>query len=635
MAKKRSSKKKKQFSLLSFTLKWGFLSAIWGTIAVILVLIYYLHDMPDISKLNENTRTPSITILSSDGQTMATIGNLYGDYVQYDQFPKTLIDAVTSTEDRRFFDHFGIDVFGLFRAFYVNMAAGHVVQGGSTITQQLAKVIFLTHDRTIKRKLQEVFLAFYLEKTFTKQEIITMYLNRIYMGSGNYGMDAAARSYFGKSISNVNLYESAILAGLIKAPSRYSPLNNPALAGKRASQVLDLMVDNGVITTEQLLKNNSGKASIPIHKAQNSYAPYFTDWIKDQLVDYIGVQTGDITVITTFDSKIQKMAENSLLENLASAGEKNHVSQGAIVVMKPDGDVLAMVGGKDYNQSQFNRAYQAYRQPGSSFKLFVYLAALEKGYSPDDIMVDEPLKINKWTPSNWNNQYIGEVSLRDALAGSINTVAIKLARDVGIENVISMAHRLGITSDMNIDLSSALGTSEVNLLELTGAYAHLANFGNAVWPHGIVEILDDKGETIYRRNKSPDTRLLSADVTAKMNDMLVGVVKDGTGKKAQFYKEAAGKTGTSQDARDAWFIGFNHDYVAGVWVGNDDNSPMEKVGGGGLPTVIWQQFMVAANQDKKDGKIAVTEYNVKNKNASSGIWESILENFSDDNKESN
>jgi penicillin-binding protein 1A len=561
-----------------------------------MLVLYYAKDLPDIKKIQENVRTPNIVILDKNGDTIATAGNLYGDYVTFKQIPKTLIEAVTSIEDRRFFDHWGIDPWGMLRAAFVNSRAGRVVQGGSTITQQLAKIVFLNPERTFKRKIQEVMIAFYLEANFTKEEIITMYLNRIYLGSGNYGVDAASRTYFGKKVSDINLYESAMLAGLVKAPSLYSPANNFDLAKQRTDLVLAAMVDNGVLDPKKKVKGIPRGEIQVTRRNVKSKDPYFVDWIKEQIADYVGDENGEIIVSTTLDPDMQKAAENVVEKNLA-AGEKEHnVTQGAMIVMSKKGEVLAMVGGRAYGVSQFNRATQSYRQPGSAFKLFVYLAALESGFTPDDTMVDEPIKLKKWSPDNWNNKFVGEVTLREALAQSINTVSIKLTQSVGIGKVLDMATRLGITSEMNRDLTSALGTSEVTLLELTGAYAHVANYGNAVWVHGINKISDSEGNVMYERQESGDHRVISARATNYINEMLRSVVSDGTGKRAQMGYPVAGKTGTSQNSKDAWFVGYTSNLVAGVWVGNDDNAPMKKMGGGGMPAGIWKDFMRVANK---------------------------------------
>ncbi len=635
--KSKRGRAKKKFSFKKWLFKWLFIGGVWGFVASALILAYFAYDLPSVDKLYEEYRTPNIKILDKNGVTIDSVGDLYGEYVTYKKLPKHLVNAVISTEDRRFFKHFGIDPIGILRAAFTNYKAGQVVQGGSTITQQLAKVVFLTQDRKFKRKIQEVLLALYLEHNFSKQEILTMYLNRIYFGSGNYGVSAAAQSYFGKKVQDINLFEAATLAGMIKAPSRYSPANNFELSQDRADQVLKIMVDNDVINTDDIIKGGTNQ-NFTVHRYNvKSRYPYFVDWIKEQLPDYIGSKHGEFVVKTTIDPELQEAAEKALASNLAVFGKDKKISEGAVVVLSPDGKVLAMVGGKDYGTSQFNRAVQAYRQPGSAFKLFVYLAAMEKGFTPDDTMVDSKFTIKKWSPKNWDNKYVGEVSLRTALANSINTVAVKLARDVGIGNVINTATKLGISSEMNRDLSSALGTSEVNLLELTGAYAHLANDGNALWIYGIQNIKDSKGELLYKRKPSGEQRVISEKARENVNDMLIDVVAYGTGKNAQLPIQAAGKTGTSQDSRDAWFIGYAGNLVTGVWVGNDDNSPMNKVGGGSVPALIWHDVMAKATE----GQIPSTptfeqpfvqppskfESNTENSEEKNSVWDSIVNTF--------
>ena len=629
--KKKQALRSGSFSIKRFLAKTILFFGIWGFIAIFILVIYYVYDLPDVSKINENTRHPSITLYDRNEKLVATIGDLYGDYIEYKAFPKTLVDAVISTEDRKFFKHSGVDVQGMLRAGFVNFFAGHVVQGGSTITQQLAKNVYLSHERTFKRKIQELALAVYLENNFTKEQILTMYFNRIYMGSGNYGMSAAAKAYFGKNISEINLSESAILAGLLKAPSHYSPANNPKLALERAGQVLLNMAANGAIRESQLPK--SGKLSYnfihAVAKVQNK-APYFTDWIKEQLPDYIGnYSSGNIEIYTTIDTNLQNLADEGLQKSLAANGAAHDVEQGAMVVMSPDGAVLAMSGGKSYAVSQFNRATQALRQPGSAFKLFVYLAALENGYTPDSIVSDSPISIRGWSPDNHDNKFLGDISIREALTKSVNTVAVKVAKDVGMNKVRGMAYKLGITSEVKNDLSSALGTSEVTLLELTSAYAHMANHGYAVWTHGINEIKVN-GKSIYKRQKSGDDRVLSEQTTVQMNDMLMSVVQSGTGQNAKSPFDVAGKTGTTQNLRDAWFVGFTSDYVAGVWMGNDDATSMDKIAGGSLPALIWRDFMRVAESGKSPGNIPIKIggfFGSNNPEEREGVWEGVVSIF--------
>ncbi|MCC7259555.1 MAG: PBP1A family penicillin-binding protein, partial [Alphaproteobacteria bacterium] len=466
------------------------------------------------------------------------------------------------------------------------------------ITQQLAKNLFLSPERTIKRKVQELMLSVWLEQKFTKDEILTLYLNRVYMGSGSYGVDAAAERYFHKSARNLSLSESAIIAGLLKAPSRYSPANNPELAKERAATVIDAMVDAGFLDdtgAEKAKKRPARPQAYYEGPSHGSY--YFADWVLDQVPDFIGRVDEDITIITTLDSSLQRTAEESLGRVMDAEGAGLNASQAALLSMTPDGAVRAMVGGRSYLKSQFNRATQAQRQPGSSFKLFVYAAGVEAGFLPNDTMVDRPITIRKWSPSNYDGRYRGTMTLRDAFAESVNSIAVQLSESVGRNRVVDMALRLGITSPIMPTPSLALGANEVNLVELTGAYAHFAHGGRSVWPYGISEIKNADGKTLYKRLDSPFSRILEPHVVATMVDMMRAVIDDGTGGNARIGRAAAGKTGTSQDFRDAWFEGFTADYVTGVWVGNDDSTPMKHVTGGGLPARIWHDYMIKAHEN--------------------------------------
>lgn len=626
--KKKSGKPKPRNIFLRMLL----LSFIWGIGALIILMVFVVYSLPDIRNLKQEQQKPIIILLAKNGEEIGKFGNQYGVFIPFDKLPKSLVDAVISTEDRRFFSHMGVDPLGLFRALWVNWKAGRVVQGGSTITQQLAKVAFLSHDRTIKRKLQEFVLALYLESKYTKEEIFALYINRIYFGAGNYGIEAASRHYFNKSTSDLTLYESALLAGVIKAPSRYNPSNNSELALRRADQVLVNMVDNDKVSLEFLTTEDIEFKSFSEPRREKSEVPFFTQWIKDQLRDYIGtLEGGTFIVRTTLDAKLQEFTEQSLSSYLNSSKELEDL-EGAVVVMSPEGAILSMVGGKSYKKSQFNRATQALRQPGSAFKLFVYLAALEAGYSPDSVWEDSPVNIGDWSPKNWNDEYIGDVSLKDALAKSINTVAVKVLKNVGIKNVENVARQLGITTPINNDLTTALGSSEVTLLELTGAYAHLANYGNLVWPYGVEKISNSKGEVIYQRYLANKTRALSPKTTAQMNDMLISTIKNGTAKKARIWQQSAGKTGTSQEARDAWFVGYTGNVVAGVWLGYDDNRPMKGISGGNAPAILWSDIAKRAEKEFSNKIIPVTEKAILDgpDAAEDSTWRRIINMFGRD-----
>ena len=592
--RKKKGAAPKRRSALRWLFKWGFVAAIWGAVAALALIAWYGYDLPDISDLGERQRNPSITLLAADGAIIARYGDLYGPPATIEAMPAYLIEAVLATEDRRFYDHFGLDVFGLARATVANLRAGRIVQGGSTLTQQLAKIVFLTPERTLKRKVQELLLALWLERNFTKGEILSIYLNRVYLGAGAYGVEMAARRYFAKSVARLSLAEAAMIAGLLKAPSRYAPTRNIERARGRARQVLAGMVDAGYLTQAEADAAARNPARVAPSRYTGAGGRYFADWVLDQVAGYAGPGAGDITVITTLDSGQQRVAEQAVARALAGEGAKRGAGQAALVAMSPNGAVRAMVGGRDYATSQFNRASQARRQPGSAFKLFVYLAALEDGLDPETIVEDAPLTIDGWSPRNYDGSYAGRVSLRAALARSLNTVAVRLTERVGRATVVQAARRLGITSTLKTHPSLALGASEVSLIELTAAYAVFANNGRGVWPHGISEIRSAAGERLYRRAGSGTGAVVGRRALRQMVAMLSGVVARGTGRAAAMAWPAAGKTGTSQESRDAWFIGFTRDLVAGVWVGNDDGRPMKGVTGGGLPTRLWADFMRAA-----------------------------------------
>lgn len=559
------------------------------------ILVYYAHDLPDTSVLKDIKKIRRVTILAENGEVLANFGNLYGEYASYQDIPHNLVNAVLATEDRRFFEHFGVDVWGLIRAAYVNYRAGRVVQGGSTITQQLAKIVFLSADRTFKRKIQEMLLALYLERNFSKEQILTIYLNRVYMGSGLYGVSAAAKYYLGKRLQDITLPESAMIAGLLKAPSRYSPTANSELSGKRAYQILVNMEDAGLITKEALATVRKEPIVLETSAMGSLKNLYFADWVMEQLPDFISDANEDLVIKTTFRPELQKLAEDSVEKIMAVNGEKLKASQAAVVVLSPQGKLLAMVGGRGYSKSPFNRAVKAQRQPGSSFKLFVYLTAFEQGFTPNQMMTDAPITLRNWQPKNYEGGFSGSMSMRTAFVKSVNTIAVRLSEQVGRANVINTAHKLGIVSQLPSHPSIALGSAEVNLLELTGSYATVANQGWAVWPYAIMSITSDKGKVLYTRDSSGVTQVASPQSIAYMTDLLAGVVTSGTGKAAKLDRPAAGKTGTTSDFRDAWFIGFTADIVTGVWVGNDDNKPMKHVTGGLLPAQIWKDFMVQAN----------------------------------------
>ena len=588
-----------------FYAKWATVAALWCFVLAAVLLAWIATTLPDIRELGHTDRHPSVTLRAADGSLIATYGDLYGEPMKLSDLPKALPEAVIATEDRRFYRHFGLDLLGMGRAAFVNLRAGHVVEGGSTLTQQLAKNIFLTPDRTMLRKAQEALLALWLEHHFGKDRLLEIYLNRVYFGAGAYGVDAAARRYFGKSARDLDTYECALLAGLLKAPSRFSPVGNRALAAKRTAQVLDNMVAAGYLTPEQAASTAKHEIVLAAVPAPEPGLRYFADWIEDQAAQ--GGYGGDLVVTTTLDPRLQAAAEQAIGTALARDGDKDEVSQAAFVAMSPDGAVRAMVGGRDYHDSQYNRVTQAARQPGSAFKPFVYLTGLEQGMHPGDMFEDAPLQIGKWQPHNYSDSYRGTVSMAEALAESINTVAVQIGQRAGMKNVVATAHRLGIASDLAPDPSLALGSGEVTLMELTAAYCAFASGGNGAWPYGIAEIRDPTGTVLFHRQGGGPGRVIAPEYVNQMNDMLAGVISHGTGKAAQLGRPAAGKTGTTSDFRDALFIGYAGDLVAGTWFGNDDDTPMNHVTGGALPARTWHDFMAAVLKGKPLRELPHTE----------------------------
>jgi penicillin-binding protein 1A len=568
--------------------------AVWGFVALLGVLAYYAYDLPDVDNLGERTRTPSVRLVSADGVRIARYGDAYATPVPVADLPDHVRFAVLATEDRRFYSHFGLDVIALARATLANLRAGRVVQGASTLTQQIAKNVFLTPERSFKRKIQELLLAFWLEHSFTKDQLLSIYLNRVYLGSGTYGIGAASKRYFGKPAEALTLGEAAMIAGLLKAPSRYAPTRDLERAQARARQVLGFMVDAGYIDAAEAAAASRQPFTIRRQLSASRGARYFADWVFDRVSDYTGPGAADITVVTTLDLRMQKAAEAAVEWALAGVGAERQATQAALVALAPDGAVRAMVGGRDYRISQFNRATQARRQPGSAFKPFVYLAALEAGMKPGDMIDDAPPTIDGWSPRNYDGKYAGPVSMEEALVRSLNTVAVRLAERVGRDKVVDVARRLGVSSPLRADASLALGASEATLLEITRAYTALANGGQGVWAHGIAEIRGAGGTVLYRRTGTGLGRVVEPEHLGPLVDMMSAVVSDGTGRAARVPWPSAGKTGTSQEWRDAWFVGFNRELTAGVWIGNDNGAPMKWVSGGGLPAQLWARFMGAA-----------------------------------------
>ena len=544
-------------------------------------------------------RPLAFTFLDAQGQEVGHRGAIVGARLKLDEMPAFLPAAFIAMEDRRFYAHNGIDPRGLMRAVILDLRARSVVAGGSTISQQTAKIVYTQQQRTFSRKLTELVNAAGLEKSLSKDQILQLYLNRIYLGSGAYGVDGASRVYFGTSAKNLNLAQAAMLATLTRAPSVFSPRRDLLRAQQRASLVLDSMVDNGAITEEAAAQARAHPAMI-VDRTTSNARNYFLDTAADQALKLATINgvppSSDMVVHTTMEPRVQEAARLAALGTINKYKKRTRATEAAVVVMKPDGAVSALLGGVDYRESVFNRTTQAHRQPGSAFKPFVYLAALEAGITPWDVREDGPVNIAGYTPTNFGGKYYGTVTLADALAHSVNTVAVSLAQEVGIRNVIAAAKRVGITSPMQANASLALGTAEVTPLELTAAYATFANGGYHVSPYLVTQI-DIQGRPIYQRTPPQPQRVIDAAVNRDMLAMMYGVVIGGTGGYASLHgREAAGKTGTTQDSKDAWFVGFTTDYVAAAWVGNDNSTPTRNVTGGTLPAYIWRDTMLVAQK---------------------------------------
>ena len=542
-------------------------------------VLWFAWDLPRPESALDAVRRPSLTLQDRSGRIFASFGDVVGEPLRLKDLPPALPAAVVATEDRRFWHHPGIDPLGLARAAWVNLTAGRVVQGGSTLTQQVAKTLFLSNARTIGRKVQELLLTLWLEHNFTKREILEIYLNRVYLGSGAWGMDAAARLYFGVSARRVTLWQAAVLAGLPRAPSRFNPRTSPAAATARAKDVLRAMVETGAITEAQA-RDAAARIAFP---PASSGPGWFADWVAEQAEPSLR-PGADASLRTTLDSRDQVIAESRLDAILSGPGVAADATQGAVVILDADtGAVRALVGGADYRRSQYDRAVLARRQPGSTFKPFTWLAALKKGATPDDTVLDAPVRVGHWSPANFEHRFLGAVTLEEALAQSINTAAVRLLlRAGGPRAVAATAASLGIADKLPDDASLALGTGEVGLLELTAAYATFFNGGERVTPYGW--------ENAHR----PPVRVIDPHIAAMMARMLRAVVTRGTGRAAAVPGHTvAGKTGTTQDSRDAWFVGCIDGTMIGVWMGNDDNRPMKDVMGGGLPARLFHDIAVA------------------------------------------
>src|SRR5262249_16967348 len=551
---------------------------------------YCMATLPDNGGLVIEPTPSALIVEAADGQVFASRGVFKGDKLSAQDIPANLSRAIIAIEDRHFYEHRGFYLPSILRAMVRNIRSGSAREGGSTITQQLARMTYLSPERTIRRKVQEAILALWMERKLGKEEILSRYLNTAYFGAGVYGVDAAAKRYFGKAAKELSLSEAAMLAGLVRAPSALAPTRNLEGARQRASVVLDAMVETGAISREQADAARKQPATLRVPPDSRAGTNYFVDMLSADVKRLVASESQDLTLRSTLDLNLQSIAENVVARRLKAEGRAKRVGQAALVAMAPDGAILAMVGGRDYGESQFNRATQAKRQPGSLFKLFVYLTAFQKGISPQATAVDRPVQIGNWEPENYGGRFRGTVTLRTAFANSINSVAVQVADAVGIPAVIETARKLGVQSELPAVPSLALGSGEVSLLEMTRAFAAIAANAESVEPYAIRHVRTGD-QVLFTRPGSQLRPASNPAVRAAMLDLLTSVVREGTGRAIRINGPAAGKTGTSQNYRDAWFVGFTPDIVVGVWIGNDDNTPTRNVTGGDLPARIWNEFV--------------------------------------------
>jgi penicillin-binding protein 1A len=573
--------------LLRTLLVTGFAVFAVAVLALLVAVMLTAQSLPTFREMMKSPQGQSVVVRAADGTELVTVGPSFGRWLAYDEIPPHMVAAMLAVEDRRFHWHPGVDPIGTARAFLVNLRAGANVQGGSTITQQLARNLFLTNRKTWDRKIREAVLALAIERKFTKRAILELYLNRVYFGGGAFGIDAASRKFFGHSAEELSVAEAAIIAGLVKAPSRYAPSADPERARARGATVIETMRDSGALAPAEAAAADTAAVTFAIAREQGDVR-YFTDWVLAQLETLVDEASLPLEVTTTLVPAHQKAAEAAVATALPEG------TQGAIVAMRTTGEVTAMVGGRDYATSTYNRATVARRQPGSAFKLFPYLAAIEDGLTPDTMVVDAPITIGRWSPRNDNGRFVGPVTAREAFARSINTVAVRLAQQVGLDTVAGMARRLGITTPISREPAMALGASEVTLLEMTAAYATVAAEGREVRPFGITRVTTADGRLLYRREEPSPRVLLAPHVAAHMTAMLRAAVETGTARAAQIGRPLAGKTGTTTANKDGWFIGFTPELVAGVWIGRDDARPVPGLAGGRAPARTFAAFMAPA-----------------------------------------
>ncbi len=558
-----------------------------GLVALVVAIYLQASTLPTFSELKSSPNGQMIRVHASDGTVLVSLGPSYGEWIPYDQIPQVMKDAMVSVEDRRFRSHLGVDPIGIARSVKVRVDRGHWAQGGSTITQQLARNVFLTNTRTFGRKAREWLLALAMERKYSKDQILELYLNKVYFGGGSYGIDAASRRFFGHGGERLSLAEAAVIAGLVKAPSRYSPTADAEAAIGRSGVVLNAMVENEKITRAEA--DSAERVRIQLNEdANENSVRYFTDWALPQLEVLIDETVEPLDVWTTLDPAMQKAAQAAVKAN----APRN--AQGALVSLDRDGAVRAMVGGRDYVASNYNRATQATRQPGSSFKLFVYLSALEAGYKPDDMVVDEPVTVGGWSPRNNSGRFSGPINLRTAFTYSVNTIAAKIGQDVGTTTIADMARRFGITTPVNTQPSMVLGTSDVCLIDMTRAFAAVAAKGIAVAPYGITRVTTTGNRLLYRHEADTSRVLVAPWVAAQMTDLMQSAVSAGTGRAAAIGRPVAGKTGTTSSNKDGWFVGFSSGLTTGVWMGRDDARVVPGLQGGTAPARAFAQFMRVA-----------------------------------------
>lgn len=577
--------------------------AIGVLLAGMIALKLYLVSLPPIKNLNSLKPNIVTTFCAGDGEVIKTFAAFTYSNVELKDVPENLVKALIATEDKHFYSHSGYDIFGLVRSMVANVLAGHVVQGASTITQQLSRILFLSNEKTFSRKIKELQVAAQIEKTISKDKILEMYLNNVYLGSGAYGVKGAARIYFNKNLNQLTLAEMALIAGLPQAPSVYSPYNDKKLAQKRRNQVLLRMYKMKYIDKETYEKAKEEPivlSKMPIMYATNK-APYFCDYVMKEL-QKLGftedeIVNGGLKVVTTLDYKAQVTANEAIIKNLNAWGMKQDKNQAAVFSFNPiDGRILVYAGGKDYTKSQYDRVTQSQRPSGSAFKPIIYTAAVEKGFSPNDMIDDMPVKIGNWTPRNYGNKYRGKIPLYTALMVSSNVCAARLMDEIGIRPVIQLARVMGITTPIPYDYTIALGSHSVKLYEMTRAFGVFANGGYKVEPYAIERVESSRGTILYEAKKARTSKVLNINTAATMTAIMKTVITNGTGRAANIGKPAAGKTGTTDDSKDAYFIGFTPDVVTGVWVGNDDNSQMGGITGGTIPALIWKDVMTVATQ---------------------------------------